>query len=563
MAPKRGTKSTLAPFLTKLRNLVDTVPANAASWSRDGNSFIIHNSDQFEKNLSKHFKGTLATFTRQLHFYAFSKVQKNGHEWSFHHEKFRRDYPQLIYEIKRKTRTDNGDGVASQLEVKVLRDQVSLLQDRLVNMSKQFEHVQQELTSMRTQDRKRAAENSIFPPPGVSSVDLSRVKRQRVDTTTPSPVLQAPVGSRGVPQSPLPPVETRSITQWSAIPQSMAALERLMSFDRGGTQSGIPLERGVSQNSMSSFPPLDGGSNIGVSVPATSTTAISSSSSSSSRRGVPPGVASIRRQTTLDLLPLVDSFSTSSAWGGLKSNTPTPPPKTRVHVGNNNDNDDDEDDEDDVVDDATLLEKLRASPQEAQLLLGPTTSLGSTTSAHSTHSTQSYGSTASAATSDGIYAAYSGSRGADTYAAYSGNGRGGNGNMGSELRVGNQVLRLPSDVELPKGVAPEIMSRVLGSFLTIATACAESMAVPERNQKTADKEGNSSEAESAAALALDLARSTSAPPPAGGGDGVTTQVKSEFNVAVKHMYRMLEMQMKQTSPAAGASAGASSSSVSR
>lgn len=101
----------LSPFLQKLQLIVKSTPKAVASWDDEGKEFKIYNTERFEKEvLSKHFKGSLLTFIRQLHFYCFKKLNHAGNVWGFVHEKFLRDAPHLIFEIKRKTRTENRGG---------------------------------------------------------------------------------------------------------------------------------------------------------------------------------------------------------------------------------------------------------------------------------------------------------------------------------------------------------------------------------------------------------------------------------------------------------------------
>lgn len=130
----------LPPFLEKLRRITKTTDPAVAGWSEDGTQFEVH-SNRFEKEVLRvHFRGNRQTFIRQLHFYCFKKLDNKGEKWAFSHQKFKRDAPHLIYEIKRKTRTENG-GPASKVEVQSIRAQLESVRANL----------QQEINDLKTQ----------------------------------------------------------------------------------------------------------------------------------------------------------------------------------------------------------------------------------------------------------------------------------------------------------------------------------------------------------------------------------------------------------------------------
>jgi len=135
----------LPPFLRKLQKLVATVDPSVGGWAQDGNSFVVRDSDAFEKHLRKYYKGCLLTFVRQLHFYSFRKIDIKETQWSFFHKCFKRDAPHLIYEIKRKTRTETTDGVASQNEVQTLRTHVKKLESIIEGLTKRLLFMENEL----------------------------------------------------------------------------------------------------------------------------------------------------------------------------------------------------------------------------------------------------------------------------------------------------------------------------------------------------------------------------------------------------------------------------------
>jgi len=132
----------LPPFLQKLQTISESSPADVADWSDDGLAYIVKDNDRFGDFLKNHFKGNLQTFVRQLHFYGFKKLDVNNGAWSFIHENFRKGHPDLLCEIRRKTRSDaNQNGPISQVEVQALRSQVAYLQDVVDELQSKLENV--------------------------------------------------------------------------------------------------------------------------------------------------------------------------------------------------------------------------------------------------------------------------------------------------------------------------------------------------------------------------------------------------------------------------------------
>jgi len=145
----------LPPFLKKLQAVCSEVDETVANWSPDGNTFIVNQATEFEAFLGRFFKGSLLTFIRQLHFYGFRKVDIKGEKWSFSHKCFRRDYPHLVYEIRRKTRTETNDGIASQLEVQALRNHVGQLQDVIDKMQAQMKEFREEISELKSNGKRK------------------------------------------------------------------------------------------------------------------------------------------------------------------------------------------------------------------------------------------------------------------------------------------------------------------------------------------------------------------------------------------------------------------------
>lgn len=176
---KEMPRISLPPFLRKLQEATSTVDPSVAHWSEDGKQFIVERSEAFEKYLGTFYKGSLLTFIRQLHFYGFRKVDLKGEKWSFSHKSFRQDMPHMIYEIRRKTRTETSDGVASELEVQAIRNHVYTLSEEMKALRSELKEARQEIALLR-QTVKRDFTN--FDTNNYTSEDAmnKQLKKQKV-----------------------------------------------------------------------------------------------------------------------------------------------------------------------------------------------------------------------------------------------------------------------------------------------------------------------------------------------------------------------------------------------
>lgn len=99
--------SNMAPFLTKLFQIV-SAPATdrCIAWTGRGDSFVISDPDSFAREiLPTYFKhNNIRSFVRQLNTYGFRKrtnISSTDEHLEFFHEKFRRDQPSMLMQIKR------------------------------------------------------------------------------------------------------------------------------------------------------------------------------------------------------------------------------------------------------------------------------------------------------------------------------------------------------------------------------------------------------------------------------------------------------------------------------
>eukprot|EP00924_Labyrinthula_sp_SR-Ha-C_P007950 snap_masked-scaffold_41-processed-gene-1.23-mRNA-1 protein AED:0.26 eAED:0.26 QI:0/-1/0/1/-1/1/1/0/203 len=103
---------TLSPFLSKLQAITNLVDPQTGGWSKCGTRFEVRNEELFNKHIVRVlFKGSLASFIRQLHLYGFRKSRctlslnpqmKTIRRWHFYHPCFQRDSLELMSQIKRK-----------------------------------------------------------------------------------------------------------------------------------------------------------------------------------------------------------------------------------------------------------------------------------------------------------------------------------------------------------------------------------------------------------------------------------------------------------------------------
>ncbi|CDS13061.1 hypothetical protein LRAMOSA05245 [Lichtheimia ramosa] len=164
--PQRGHQTerrNVSTFISKLYSMVgDKKHQDLICWNNAGTSFLITNSKSFSQQvLPEYFKhGNFSSFVRQLNMYGFRKINKaprikrggmasQEEIWEFSHQKFQRDWPDMLWEIKRKAvesdvlRRETGDMQACFSMVQQSQDnlieQFRMLQDNFSTMLRGFE----------------------------------------------------------------------------------------------------------------------------------------------------------------------------------------------------------------------------------------------------------------------------------------------------------------------------------------------------------------------------------------------------------------------------------------
>lgn len=123
--------------------MIDRCDREIATWSNAGDNFVVKDVEKFAKAiLPMYFKhSNFSSFARQLNFYGFRKLKaepiltadydaRTASYVRFFHEKFQKDKPELLYFIKRATKSD----IQSKDDVESLRNEVQQLNETILNI---------------------------------------------------------------------------------------------------------------------------------------------------------------------------------------------------------------------------------------------------------------------------------------------------------------------------------------------------------------------------------------------------------------------------------------------
>jgi len=156
-----------AAFVQKLYTMIDSCDSKLATWSKEGDMFVIKDPKLFSNTvIPKYFiHNKFSSFARQLNFYGFRKVptkpirnedydESTAEHVIFHHPLFRKDREDLLSEIKRhstaqKTHVTNPkesafvatgsiNKEADEEEVKELKRKVKILKAQLAGMERDY-----------------------------------------------------------------------------------------------------------------------------------------------------------------------------------------------------------------------------------------------------------------------------------------------------------------------------------------------------------------------------------------------------------------------------------------
>jgi len=152
-----------AVFIQKTYDMISRCDPNVACWSDAGDLFIVKGSTKLAKmHIPRYFDhSNFSSFSRQLNFYGFRKIN-NLHETDgftsshvrFHHEYFRRERPDLLSNIKRSTLNNSNSKVVNK-EIENLKLTVTKLEEKINQMSSDFEAKMKEMYNMMQQQYSR------------------------------------------------------------------------------------------------------------------------------------------------------------------------------------------------------------------------------------------------------------------------------------------------------------------------------------------------------------------------------------------------------------------------
>ena len=154
--------------------MVDTCDPTIATWSEDGNTFVVKDPEIFAKDVIPQFfkHNNFSSFVRQLNFYGFRKIKNepiklsqgideaDSKYWRFRHEYFIKGRPDLLGEIKKANHTQGAD----QEEVNALKQEVSQLRAQLGAMQGDMEKVTEMMQRMYQEKEDQRQHHEIHPP---------------------------------------------------------------------------------------------------------------------------------------------------------------------------------------------------------------------------------------------------------------------------------------------------------------------------------------------------------------------------------------------------------------
>lgn len=145
----------LPMFLSKTYHMIDRCDSTIATWSPSGDSFVVKNVEKFASNvLPMYFKhSNFSSFARQLNFYGFRKLKaepiltadfdaRTACYVRFYHEKFQKNKPELLTQIKRATKSDQ----QSKDDVESLKTEISKLKECISAMSSDYDRRMTEMS---------------------------------------------------------------------------------------------------------------------------------------------------------------------------------------------------------------------------------------------------------------------------------------------------------------------------------------------------------------------------------------------------------------------------------
>jgi hypothetical protein len=130
--------------------MISDSPKDIVEWTEGGDKFIVKDQEKLASDcIPRYFNhNNFSSFTRQLNFYRFRKMfpsafakqgdnAVNEKHLIFYHEKFNRDHPEWLPDIKRSTKTTKSSAEQEAI-IEELQSQVSTLEKRVTILSSEL-----------------------------------------------------------------------------------------------------------------------------------------------------------------------------------------------------------------------------------------------------------------------------------------------------------------------------------------------------------------------------------------------------------------------------------------
>eukprot|EP00536_Pseudo-nitzschia_multiseries_P000891 jgi/Psemu1/321823/estExt_fgenesh1_pg.C_110032 len=175
--------TTIPIFLKKTYKMIDSSPQEIASWTTDGDMFVVKDPDQFAAQIIPQYfdHNKFSSFARQLNFYGFRKMQSKpirnsdydentAKHVTFYNENFKRGRHDLLKKIQRSTRGGgNNTGQDTQREIHQLREKVfnleQIIQDLHAQQEERFRRLEIDMLGRMEQMMMNVMGESLDPLP--------------------------------------------------------------------------------------------------------------------------------------------------------------------------------------------------------------------------------------------------------------------------------------------------------------------------------------------------------------------------------------------------------------
>jgi len=191
--------TTIPIFLKKTYKMIDTCDPSVASWTTDGDMFVVRDPDLFAASIIPQFfdHSKFSSFARQLNFYGFRKMQSKpirnsdfdantARHVTFFNENFKRGKCDLLKNIQRSTRGGgNAPGQDQQREIQSLKEKVAALEMTISDMGGQMEErmrrleldmlgrMEQMMLAMQQQQQNALLQKQVMVPMSNDSVSIA------------------------------------------------------------------------------------------------------------------------------------------------------------------------------------------------------------------------------------------------------------------------------------------------------------------------------------------------------------------------------------------------------